>query len=196
VLKAVSHNLPRTAADQLNEFITSHSDGDAPAPAPPQVQAPEKQAEKSKTVRPVLIVIAVLALVIAAVTVYYGYIRTGPSGAVPLPSLASLEDSSISLSPHMRKSKSPEFGEDGPAPVTGTATDLTSGSIIITGITRKDTIFANNRRMTPVTKGNKFLLKIKPGQYSLEIRRAGGKVFTRDAAVMPYQKIVWNLKEQ
>lgn len=165
----------------------------------PLPAAPVQSRKKLPSLRAIAMAVAAAALITMAIL-----LRTSLIGnkhhPQSLPALQSFNSSDTVETargmPHSKRAQRAQ-SKNGPAPVTGTALDMKTGTLVIRGLAVQDTVLINDQPVPTSPKGEEAQFELVPGYYHLDIRRKSGPPVLRDLELVPFERQIIDLgKEQ
>ncbi len=114
-----------------------------------------------------------------------------------LPQLQALQDSSPAFSSSAKSlDESSSLSKNAPKPVTSTSPSTASGTLILKGIVKGDSIQLNNKPLSLLHYKAQQELTLKPGHYRVTLFRKNQSPLIREVHVMPYQKLTLDINQE
>lgn len=180
-----------TAQEELRKFICK---GRPEASKTKEPLLQQGKQPRKKITYPVFIACGILVLLVAGILLIRQIVSKRPSKEVSLPKLSALSDS-LSPSQGDALSKKQPIADDAPKPVTSTSIDLAEGTLIIKGISRKDSVTINGKHIKGKIKKGKQKISLEQGLYRVVVYRKNKSNIMREIRVMPYQVFTLEIKK-
>lgn len=184
-----------TAQEELREFICK---GRPEASKTKELLLQQDKQPRKKLNYSVFISAGTLVLLVAGIIFIRHVVSNRPSKEVPLPKLSALSDSVPHFQGDALSKKQPEkkIADDAPSPVTSTSIGLTEGTLIIKGISRKDSVTINGKHIRGAIKKGILEIPLKQGLYRVAVYRKNKRSIMRKVRVMPYQVFTIDFKKE
>ncbi len=112
-----------------------------------------------------------------------------------LPKLSGLKTDQ-SISSYSKHTKAISETEDNPQPLTSTALNVSTGTLLIKGVKPGDSITINSMYYKEIPQKGKYKITLKPDNYTVVVFRNGIKEVERKVRVLPYQVLEVDLKAE
>ena len=181
------------AQEELQEFICKGK------PKTSEKKGPIDQADKHprrKTISSFSVAACIFLLLFAGLISLRQVISKRSSEKVDLPKLPALSDSTSQLQEPVKKKPGEKIADDAPKPVTSTAMGLAEGTLILKGISKKDSVTVNGTYIKGTIKKGKQEIPLKQGLYRVVIYRKNMRDIMREVRVMPYQVFTIDIKKE
>ena len=153
---------------------------------------------RRKTTSSFIVAAFIFLLLIAGLISLRHVISKRSSEDVDLPKLPGLSDSlsSTQLNEPAKKKPGEKIADDAPKPVTSTTMGLAEGTLILKGISQKDSVTVNGTPIKETIKKGKQEIPLKQGLYRVVVYRKNKRYIMREVRVMPYQVFTIDIKKE
>lgn len=182
-----------TAQEELQEFVCKGQPKKSGKKE--QFERKEKHPRK-KPIASLIAATGVFLLLIAALLSIRQIIIKRSSEKVDLPKLPALSDSISQLKESVRKKPGKKIIDDAPKPVTSTSMGLAEGTLILKGVSTRDSVTINGATIKGIIKKGKQKIPLQQGLYRVVIYRKNKRDVMREVRVMPYQVFTIDLKKE
>jgi len=193
VVRNVLADQYHTAQEELQEFVCK---GQPQAPAKKEHFERKDEHSRKKAIASFIVAAAVFLLLIAALLSVRQVISKRSSEKVDLPKLPALSDSISQLNEPAHKKPAEKIADDAPKPVTSTTMGLAEGTLILKGVSKKDSVTINGSHITGTIKKGKQEIPLKQGLYRVVVFRKNKRDIVREVRVMPYQVFTLDLRKE
>jgi eukaryotic-like serine/threonine-protein kinase len=199
-LAATTHDRHRDSQERLIAFV-SNADGHGPLPGkqPPHSPAiPLATDNRYRRTKRTSVAAGVVALVVGLLFMYHQFFhphRESEQTAARLPAMPAIKVADVSQY-DMPESKKGKPATDAPRPLTGSAVDTKSGTLVLRGLGTYDTVLLNGKTVQPTIKGRDAAVELLPGYYRLDIRRSGRPPVVRELELVPFERQTVDLPQR
>ncbi len=182
------------AQEELQKYVTeSRRDPDTAT----RVQTQHTIVEKRKSRVTVAVVVGVVLLLAAGILFSRRFFTSNRSNDGSLPQLSNIRNTkTVPGGDRIGKQVLKKLSAENPKPLTSTSLDVATGTLIISGVGRKDSITLNGSIFPGKKEHGKCKATLKPGHYRVEVYRRGEGKIVRKIRVMPYQVMVLDVENE
>jgi serine/threonine protein kinase len=139
--------------------------------------------------------IGLLALI--GLVIYFLARSHGLKPQPDLPQLPALQGNTVSSAVQSAVPKSnTALRKGGPAPLVGPTLEMAPGTLVLQGLAAADSVFVNGKSVTVVRQGSEWSAEVVNGYCHILVREADGRQIAREVEVLPFQRVILDLKNK
>ncbi len=184
-----------TAQEELQKYISESKRGSGTSS---RMHTPQTIVEKRKNTVTLAVVTGAVCILIAGILLFRQFILPGRFNDDSLPQLSGISNTQSLSSPNasVKKSVPKKLSGESPKPLTSTTLDVATGTLIITGVSRKDSITINDKKFPGKKEHGKCKATLKPGHYRIVVHHKDKGIMVRKIRVMPYQVMILDVENE